>query len=110
MDHVLLPPAARVEATVEGPEQNAHATLRSMYVNTGPDGDFSPGMVLADIVPHSPPDPAPYVVASGYIAPAPKRVSVARYENAKPDFVATLLRTNTDSTSTAKSIDGCPAR
>jgi FtsP/CotA-like multicopper oxidase with cupredoxin domain len=90
MDHVLLPPGARVEAIVEGPEQNAHATLRSMYVNTGPDGDWNPGMVLADIVPHSPPDPARYLVASDYIAPAPKRVSVARYESAKPDFVATF--------------------
>jgi suppressor of ftsI len=39
LDHMLLPPGGRVEAIVEGPEQDAHATLRSACVNTGPDGD-----------------------------------------------------------------------
>jgi suppressor of ftsI len=90
MDHVSLPPGGRVEAIVEGPEQGAHATLRSLCVNTGPDGDWNPGMVLADTAPHSPPDPALYAVASGYIAPAPKTVNLTSYEQTTPDFVATF--------------------
>jgi suppressor of ftsI len=88
MDHVLLPPGGRVEAIVEGPAQGANATLRSACVNTGPDGDWNPGMVLADLVPHSSADAASRAVVADYTAPTPKSVDLSRYERTQPDFVA----------------------
>lgn len=48
-DHVLLAPAGRVEAIVTGPVPQAHAALRTLCVDTGPDGDPNPEMVLADL-------------------------------------------------------------
>src|SRR6267143_6874976 len=55
MSHVLVPPAGRVEAIVTGPPADSHAALRSRCFDTGPDGDSSPAMILADIVPAPPP-------------------------------------------------------
>jgi suppressor of ftsI len=52
-DHVLLPPAGRLEAMVTGPTAQAHAHLISRCVDTGPDGDPNPAMLLADIIPRS---------------------------------------------------------
>src|SRR6266700_5817944 len=50
-DHVLLPPAGRLEAIVTGPAAGTPRRLISRCVDTGPDGDPNPAMVLADIVP-----------------------------------------------------------
>jgi FtsP/CotA-like multicopper oxidase with cupredoxin domain len=50
MNHVLLPPAGRVEMIVTGPPANTNTVLRSRFFDTGPDGDSNPAMVLADIV------------------------------------------------------------
>src|SRR6201987_3921300 len=47
--HVLLAPAGRVEVTVEGSQRGGTASLRSLCVNTGADGDPNPSMVLADL-------------------------------------------------------------
>src|ERR1700688_1647035 len=47
---LLLAPAGRLEAIVTGPSPGIHGTLRSLCVNTGPNGDPNPGMVLADLV------------------------------------------------------------
>jgi FtsP/CotA-like multicopper oxidase with cupredoxin domain len=47
---VLLPPAGRLEAIVTGPASGSQGRLITHCVNTGPDGDPNPGMVLADIV------------------------------------------------------------
>ena len=47
--HVLLPPAGRVEAIVTGPRAGTRVSLRSLCVNTGPDGDPNREMVLADL-------------------------------------------------------------
>jgi FtsP/CotA-like multicopper oxidase with cupredoxin domain len=55
MNHVLVPPAGRVEAIVTGPSADTHAVLRSLCFDTGPDGDSNPAMVLADIVSARPP-------------------------------------------------------
>ena len=55
MDHVLVPPAGRVEVIVTGPPSDAHASMRSECFDTGPDGDSNPAMVLADIVPRKRP-------------------------------------------------------
>src|SRR5216684_4696868 len=49
-DHVLLPPAGRIEAIVTGPAAGTPRRLISRCVDTGPDGDPNPAMVLADIV------------------------------------------------------------
>jgi suppressor of ftsI len=47
--HVLLAPAGRVEAIVTGPGAGSKASLRSLCVDTGADGDPNPAMVLADL-------------------------------------------------------------
>jgi FtsP/CotA-like multicopper oxidase with cupredoxin domain len=48
--HVLLPPAGRVEAIVTGPAATQATLLVSRCVDTGPQGDPNPAMILADIV------------------------------------------------------------
>jgi FtsP/CotA-like multicopper oxidase with cupredoxin domain len=48
VDHILLAPAGRVEAIIQGP-QNGNAAFRSRCVDTGPAGDPNPEMVLADL-------------------------------------------------------------
>ena len=48
-NHFLLAPAGRLEAIVTGPP-GTHAALRTLCVDTGPDGDPNPEMVLADLV------------------------------------------------------------
>jgi FtsP/CotA-like multicopper oxidase with cupredoxin domain len=53
-NHVLLAPAGRVEAIVTGPPSGTRGTLRTLCVNTGPDGDPNPAMVLADVIQASP--------------------------------------------------------
>jgi suppressor of ftsI len=50
-NHVLLAPAGRLEAIVTGPPSGTHIALRTLCVDTGPDGDPNPEMVLADVVP-----------------------------------------------------------
>src|SRR5271156_6617473 len=47
--HILLAPAGRVEVIVEGPKRGATASVRTLCVNTGADGDPNPSMVLADL-------------------------------------------------------------
>ena len=48
-DHLLVAPAGRLEAIVTGPKAGSHSSLRTLCVDTGPDGDPNPGMVLADL-------------------------------------------------------------
>ena len=50
-NHLLLAPAGRLEAIVTGPPAGTHSALRTLCVDTGPDGDPNPEMVLADVVP-----------------------------------------------------------
>src|SRR6185295_1426332 len=50
VNHVLLPPAGRVEAIVTAPTGEGRSVVRTSCVDTGSDGDPNPGMVLADIV------------------------------------------------------------
>src|ERR1700722_1650186 len=49
-DHLLLSPAGRLEAIVTGPPSGTLRALRTLCVDTGPDGDPNPEMVLADLV------------------------------------------------------------
>jgi len=48
--HLLVAPAGRLEAIVNGPPRGTHGVLRTLCVDTGPDGDPNPEMVLADLV------------------------------------------------------------
>jgi suppressor of ftsI len=49
-NHFLLSPAGRLEAIVTGPPSGTLHALRTLCVDTGPDGDPNPEMVLADLV------------------------------------------------------------
>src|SRR5258707_8935506 len=49
-DHVLLPPAGRLEAIVTWPAARTPRRLVSRSVDTGPDGDTDPAMGFADTV------------------------------------------------------------
>jgi suppressor of ftsI len=87
-DHVLLPPASRLEAIVTGPPAGSVATLRTRCVDTGPDGDSNPAMVLADIVPA--PLRARPAIASDRRPPFHKRLQLESLEASPPQFVATF--------------------
>jgi suppressor of ftsI len=76
-DHVFLPPAGRLEAIVTGPATGASRHLISRCVDTGPDGDPNPAMILADIVPRS---------TANSLAKAAK--SSLKSEVKTPDFTA----------------------
>jgi suppressor of ftsI len=86
-DHVLLPPAGRLEAIVSSPAPGTHASLRTRCVNTGPAGDPNPGMVLADIVPGRKPSALVALRSSDSQAPLPRKVDLEAWEKSAPDFV-----------------------
>jgi FtsP/CotA-like multicopper oxidase with cupredoxin domain len=92
-NHLLVPPAGRVEAIVTGPRLGAHAVLRTGCYDTGPDGDPNPAMVLADMV-AAPPPSHEDLDASADLPPAVyKPVSpelIARMENSPSDFLVTF--------------------
>jgi FtsP/CotA-like multicopper oxidase with cupredoxin domain len=48
--HILLAPAGRVEAVVTGAAVGTRSSLSTRCVDTGPDGDVNPAMVIADVV------------------------------------------------------------
>jgi FtsP/CotA-like multicopper oxidase with cupredoxin domain len=88
MNHVLVPPAGRVEAIVTGPPADSHAALRSLCFDTGPDGDSNPAMVLADVVsaPPSNPQARPALGGAPVYATFPPAF-LKRVEASKPQFV-----------------------
>lgn len=88
-DHALLPPAGRLEAIVTGPAQGTRGFLRTRCVDTGPDGDPNPAMVLADVLPSPGFSPTAAIGSSGP-PPAHKVIKLAAEENAPPRFVATF--------------------
>jgi len=88
LNHFLLAPAGRIEAIVTGPPNGTVAALRTRCVDTGPDGDPNPEMVLADIV-----SGATIPVSSQSKTPGPpvhKIAHVDGLEKSSPDFVATF--------------------
>jgi suppressor of ftsI len=92
-DHILVPPAGRVEAIVTGPKPGAQASLRTLCFDTGPDGDPNPAMVLADMVDHAQSIPgtasAPHDARPAIYKPlSPKQI--ARVEDSASDFVVTF--------------------
>jgi suppressor of ftsI len=94
-DHVLLAPAGRLEAIVAGPPSGSFRALRTRCVDTGPDGDPNPGMVLADIEQprserSSPHGRSKQMHAIDRRRPLYKRVDVGRLEKTPADFVVTF--------------------
>src|SRR5215471_17249596 len=89
-DHVLLPPASRLAAIVTGPPAGSPAALRTRCVDAGPDGDPTPAMVLADIVP-APTSSLPQTSNASDHRPASyKQLQLASLESSQPQFVATF--------------------
>jgi suppressor of ftsI len=86
--HVLVPPAGRVEAIVTGPRGGARATLSTRCVDTGPDGDPNPAMVIADVgavrmdsPTHKTPSSPGAAVYQG-----PSTQKIKKLEGVEPDF------------------------
>jgi suppressor of ftsI len=88
-NHILLPPAGRLEAVVTGPAAGTPQRLISRCVDTGPDGDPNPAMILADIVPHPAAGSTPKIVESS-IKPELKTLDLAAEEKAPPRFTVTF--------------------
>jgi FtsP/CotA-like multicopper oxidase with cupredoxin domain len=88
-DHVLLPPAGRLEAIVTGPPAGTPRRLVSRCVDTGPDGDPNPAMVLADIVPRPAPGSMPKVLESSR-KPDRKTLNLDAEGEAPPRFIVTF--------------------
>jgi suppressor of ftsI len=92
-DHILVPPAGRVEAVVTGPKPGAQASLRTLCFDTGPDGDPNPTMVLADMVDHAQPTLGTTAAPRDARLPIYKPLSpklIAGVENSASDFVVTF--------------------
>jgi len=94
-DHLLLSPAGRLEAIVTGPPSGTLHALRTLCVDTGPDGDPNPGMVLADLVQPSSDQPASnpppkQVGAVDDRPPVYKRLDLERLKKTTPDFTVTF--------------------
>jgi suppressor of ftsI len=92
-DHLLVPPAGRVEAIVTGPKPGVHASLRTRCFDTGPDGDPNPAMVLADMVDLAQPthgiSPAPAAPRAPVYKPLSPKL-ITRIENNPSDFVVSF--------------------
>jgi FtsP/CotA-like multicopper oxidase with cupredoxin domain len=93
-DHWLVSPGGRIEAIVTGPAPGTHSVLRSLCVDTGPDGDPNPAMVLADLVPsasrpkeRSSPE---HAYALDRRPPVYKPVDVDLLKKTAPDFTVTF--------------------
>jgi FtsP/CotA-like multicopper oxidase with cupredoxin domain len=89
-DHVLLSPASRLEAIVTGPPAGSPVTLRTRCVDAGPDGDSTPAMVLADIVPAPSASPPQRDPISDRRPASYKQPQLAALESGPPQFVATF--------------------
>lgn len=88
-DHVLLPPAGRLEAVVTGPSDGTPKHLISRCVDTGPVGDPNPQMILADIAPRPAADSTSKISHSS-LEPVFKALDLAAEEKAPPRFTVTF--------------------
>jgi len=89
VDHVLLPPAGRLEAIVTGPTAGTPRSLVSRCVDTGPDGDPNPAMVLADTVSYSLAN-SPGKAAKSSLKAEFKTLDLTAEEKTPPRFVVTF--------------------
>jgi suppressor of ftsI len=87
--HVLLPPAGRLEAIVTGPAAGTPRRLISRCVDTGPDGDPNPAMILADLVPRPAEDSTPKISESSIKADL-KTLDLTAEEETPPRFTVTF--------------------
>jgi len=85
-DHVLLPPAGRLEAIVIGPAAGTPRRLLTRCVDTGPQGDPNPAMVLADIVPRPAAESTPRVLKNSQKTDL-ETLDLAAEEKAPPRFI-----------------------
>jgi suppressor of ftsI len=84
--HALVPPAGRLEAVVIGPDAGAHASLRTLCVDTGSAGDPNPAMVLADLRAGTSKPPTPEKSTRKLTPPEYQSLDLTAYESAEPDF------------------------
>jgi FtsP/CotA-like multicopper oxidase with cupredoxin domain len=89
-DHVLLPPAGRLEAIVAGPRSGTPRRLISHCVDTGSDGDPNPAMVLADIIPRSAADSLGKVARTS-LKPELNKLDLTAEEKAPARFTVTFM-------------------
>jgi suppressor of ftsI len=89
-DHLLLAPAGRLEAIITGPRPGTHSALRTLCVDTGPDGDPNPGMVLADLVQHGSDSSPEQVHAVDDRPPVYKPIDVEALKKVAPNFIVTF--------------------
>jgi suppressor of ftsI len=90
MEHAFVSPAGRLETIVTGPAANAHSALRSRCVNTGPDGDPNPAMVLADVRPDSLAPVTKQRINRDPRPPDYKQIDLQAFEVSQPDFVVSF--------------------
>jgi len=90
VDHALVPPAGRLEAIVTGPSASAHWALRTRCVDTGPDGDPNPAMVLADIRGGSSARPVKQKVNRDLTPPESKQIDLGAFETSPADFIVSF--------------------
>jgi suppressor of ftsI len=91
LNHVLLPPAGRLEAIVTGPPVGTPPPrLISRCVDTGPDGDPNPAMVLADIVSRPATGAVATKIVAGSVQPNFKKLDLAAEEKTSPRFTVTF--------------------
>jgi suppressor of ftsI len=92
VDHVLVPPAGRVEMIVVGPSSGSRATLTTRCVDTGVDGDPNPAMAIADVGPaqtDSPMNTLPSITGPAVYKEL-SRHEIQKLEVSKPDFTVTF--------------------
>lgn len=94
-DRLMLAPAGRLEAIVTGPPSGSHRALRTLCVDTGPEGDPNPGMVLADLVQPSSDRtgsnvPSEQVPATDNRPPLYQELDVEQLKKTAPDFTVTF--------------------
>ena len=99
-NHLLLAPAGRLEAIVTGPPPRTHSALRTLCVDTGPDGDPNPEMVLADVVQPSSVQPSSDRLSSDlsrehahvvdHRPPVYNAIDVEALKKTAPDFTVTF--------------------
>jgi FtsP/CotA-like multicopper oxidase with cupredoxin domain len=90
VDHVLLSPAGRVEAVVTGPAAGTRSLLSTRCVDTGPDGDLNPAMVIADVVNDSHASGSSHKVPTTSGVPVYREFSLLQLKKLKssaPDFM-----------------------
>jgi suppressor of ftsI len=90
VDHMLVPPAGRMEAIVTGPAESLHSALRTLCVDTGADGDPNPEMVLADVRPGPSTPIVKHAINRDLGPPEYKHTDLRASQTSQPDFVVTF--------------------